>query len=320
MNIGNVRSEGGDSAGALEVFQEVLAASQGQNLPVQRAAAFLGTGQTLARAGLPDKALEALLEAVAIADSNGPHQQRAEIHRVLSGVFEAKGKSDRALYHFKIYHELHDQLRGVEAERRLARVMVSAERRERERETELLRQKADLLERLSREDVLTGLRNRRDFDERACGECERARRFQHPLVVALADIDHFKRINDRHSHATGDAVLRTIAGIMREHTRQSDLVARYGGEEFAMVLVETSIADGRSVCDRIRAAVAAYDWQGIARGMKVTISVGLVEALAYDDVERALAAADAQLYMAKRQGRNRVVSAVRLANPDDRSA
>jgi diguanylate cyclase (GGDEF)-like protein len=304
--VARLRLETGDSAAALALFREVLAIGDRLNLPVQRAAAYLGIGQVFASMGHREEALSALLTALGIAETGGPGEQRADIHGAIANVYESNGDSERALCHFKTYHALYAQMRSAEADRRLAQLMVVADRRERDRESGHLRERADLLERLSREDSLTGLSNRRDLDERLRAEWARAGRYQHPLSVALADIDHFKSINDRYSHATGDAVLRVVADIMREHTTQNDLVARHGGEEFAFLLVETSIDDARCVCERIRTAVADYDWQSMGHGLGVTVSIGIVDGLAHADPDAAMAAADAQLYRAKRLGRNRL--------------
>jgi len=170
-----------------------------------------------------------------------------------------------------------------------------------------LREKSLLLERQSKEDALTGLANRRQLDEQLTTEITRAERFAHPLSVALADLDHFKQVNDTHGHALGDEVLRIAAAVLRSHCRSIDVVARWGGEEFALVFPETDAAGARVVCEKIREALAGYAWQGIAPGIQVTLSIGVAEAFPGMDGAGAFARADANLYEAKRAGRNRVV-------------
>jgi diguanylate cyclase (GGDEF)-like protein len=170
-----------------------------------------------------------------------------------------------------------------------------------------LREQAAELERQTREDPLTGVSNRRHLDAHLAAEWERAVRFGRPLTVAMTDVDHFKAVNDRFSHAVGDEVLRTVARILRESTRGVDGVARYGGEEFCLVLVETRADEGARLCDRLRERIAAYDWASIRPGLSVTVSIGVAGLHEGADAPDALlAAADMRLYAAKHAGRNRV--------------
>ncbi len=164
------------------------------------------------------------------------------------------------------------------------------------------------LERLSQRDPLTGLYNRRALEERFQALHERVRLHGQPLCVAVADIDHFKQVNDRHSHGVGDEVLRVIAQIMLEACRGADLVSRHGGEEFVMILPDTGAEQGVSVCERIRGAVERFDWERVQPGLRVTISLGMVCAQDASDLRGLLAGADERMYAAKRAGRNRVVT------------
>ncbi|WP_198970363.1 GGDEF domain-containing protein [Xylophilus sp. ASV27] len=165
------------------------------------------------------------------------------------------------------------------------------------------------LQTLSRTDPLTGLANRRHFDEAAATEFKRARRSGRPLCLLLADLDYFKRYNDRHGHAAGDASLVRIAGTLRDcASRAGELVARIGGEEFAVLLPDTQAAQGRALAQRICDAVARLD---IAHGASevaphITLSVGVAQ---YDpqgtpDFAALFQEADAALYRSKHRGRN----------------
>ncbi|WP_313917137.1 two-component regulator propeller domain-containing protein [Tahibacter sp.] len=169
-----------------------------------------------------------------------------------------------------------------------------------------LREHADAFERQAREDSLTGLSNRRWFDEQLAAEFDDAVRAQRPLVLALVDIDHFKRINDQHSHAAGDAALRAVADTMRAQLRAQDRIARYGGEEFALLFPGTTLAEARVLAERLRHAVEECDCSGFAPGLRITISIGLAAREDAAHHERLVSLADAQLYEAKRGGRNRV--------------
>jgi diguanylate cyclase (GGDEF)-like protein len=168
-----------------------------------------------------------------------------------------------------------------------------------------IRDQAAVFERLSQQDGLTGLLNRRALDERLAEEFARARQHQRPLSVVLADLDHFKRINDTYSHQVGDQVLKVVAQLGQEVVRQSDSLGRYGGEELMLVLPETTAAQAWALCERWRARIAAYDWAPIAAGLRVTLSCGLTDDMAVAHQERMVAHADQALYRAKHGGRNR---------------
>jgi diguanylate cyclase (GGDEF)-like protein len=157
-------------------------------------------------------------------------------------------------------------------------------------------------------DALTGLANRRHFEDRLVEEVERSRRSHEPAGLLMIDIDNFKRVNDRHGHVAGDQVLREVADVLRETAREIDLAARYGGEELALILPGASLSGAGQVAERVRAAIEAREIlvDGQPEPLRVTVSVGAA-ALGHGPEEaRALvAAADEALYRAKRLGKNR---------------
>jgi diguanylate cyclase (GGDEF)-like protein len=190
-----------------------------------------------------------------------------------------------------------------------ALVYASLERKVAERTVALAESNAKL-EVLSVTDPLTGLANRRRLADVLEHEWWRAERLGSPLAVVMIDIDHFKLYNDHYGHAGGDECLRRVAGVLTEQIRQAtDLVARYGGEEFAVVLPEADSAGAYQVAERIRAAVAALkEPHELAQSGLVTVSIGVAAAIPTADStgQALLEAADARLYVAKRNGRNQV--------------
>jgi len=162
------------------------------------------------------------------------------------------------------------------------------------------------LERLSATDPLTGLFNRRRMMEALDHEVRRSRRLKHTFAVLMGDVDHFKKYNDANGHPAGDAVLKKVATILREATRDVDVVARYGGEEFFVLMPETEGSGAADVADRVRERLKDEKLPGGS----VTLSFGVAEFPAHGDLgETVIAIADAALYQAKREGRDRVVLA-----------
>jgi diguanylate cyclase (GGDEF)-like protein len=165
---------------------------------------------------------------------------------------------------------------------------------------------------LSITDGLTGLANRRRFDEVLRTECARAARTRQPLALIMLDVDYFKRFNDHYGHQAGDACLVRVARTLAAGTRHaSDLAARYGGEEFAIVLPNTDAPEAQRIGEALRRAIEALGIEhgGSATG-QVSISVGIAIQPALDtgDPDDLLRLADAALYRAKDAGRNCVVS------------
>lgn len=163
------------------------------------------------------------------------------------------------------------------------------------------------LERLASIDSLTGLPNRRSFFERSAIEVERNRRYGVPLALVMVDIDHFKRINDRYGHETGDRALVAVAEVLKSGLRQADFAARLGGEEFCLLLPETPPDAAQDVAERLRLALATAPVAVGEEALTITASFGVANlGLTADSLEDCLARADAALYHAKAGGRNRV--------------
>lgn len=196
---------------------------------------------------------------------------------------------------------------GMVALKRFAEMRLQLERLVEER-TAALQEKTLQLERLAALDKLTGLYNRRHADAFLERELAHAAGNGHPISVALADVDHFKRINDGYSHAVGDRVLERVAEILVERMRECDLVARYGGEEFVFCLVGMDAEEAARFCEELRVAVERERWSTVTPGLQVTLSIGLVTRRHETTARALLHHADAYLYRAKNLGRNRLES------------
>jgi len=156
-------------------------------------------------------------------------------------------------------------------------------------------------------DHLTGLANRRRFERQLEGEVSRTSRYGHAFCLLLLDIDNFKQVNDNHGHEAGDEALKSLAKVLQEGTRGIDLTARIGGEEFAILLTETSMRGAIYVAERLRMAIKGAQIPVVGQ---IAASFGVAECPSSAQTARELqAAADAALYEAKRQGRDRVAVA-----------
>ena len=165
-----------------------------------------------------------------------------------------------------------------------------------------------LLEELARTDPLTGLPNRRAIEDWATRQLSGAARYGFSFLVVLADLDHFKSVNDTHGHDAGDRVLKKFAEILKANSRRSDICGRIGGEEFLFILTHTTQENARIVIERIRAELEATKFDFDGASLTVTASFGLAgfEGTQTADFNRLVAQADVALYAAKRTGRNRI--------------
>ena len=165
---------------------------------------------------------------------------------------------------------------------------------------------------LARRDRLTGLLNRRAYDEAIADALARRQRLNEDVSILLLDIDHFKPINDTHGHPIGDRVLLCVAQWLNKAVRQTDVVARYGGEEFALLFQSAGAAEMESrlaaLLEDIAASAFEYDVLGRKERVKFTVSCGLADFVPADSEDDFVKRADEALYEAKRKGRNRVVA------------
>lgn len=175
-----------------------------------------------------------------------------------------------------------------------------------------LRRQLDETEQRASLDPLTELPNRRHFDTFLNEAIQEAHTAYLPLCLVMADIDHFKRLNDTYGHQTGDAVITNFAQLLKSGVRSSDLVARYGGEEFVLVLKRSALGTAADIAENLRSKIASSKWVDPYTGKdigSVTASFGIAEVLDAESAPELIARADKELYAAKNSGRNRVAMA-----------
>ena len=301
---------------ALARFVTQLDAARGIGDRQSEALILRNLGESYRMLGDYDRSLASLSESLAIATEVGAKTRARNAHEELAKTCEAMGDMGRALTHFKAFHALDREVHGVETRRAAQAHLMKVEIERVQREAEFhRRQNADLslanekLAREARQDELTGLANRREFDRALAVAFDAAVAGDRSLAIVLFDVDHFKRTNDRHTHVVGDAVLQEIAATLTAACRATDGSFRYGGEEFVLLLRDAGRIEAVTIAERVRGAVAARDWNGLSTGLLVTMSAGVAAGTRFASAAEMLRTADEQLYRAKRNGRNRVCAA-----------
>jgi diguanylate cyclase len=199
------------------------------------------------------------------------------------------------------------QIRQADYERRLSD--FGSRVQQFEKESALLREGLLAAQERSHRDALTQLPNRLAFDERAHLELQRARRSGVALTLAVLDLDHFKRINDRFGHKIGDRVLKHAALLFQRRTRATDFLARYGGEEFVILYADTRLDEAYRAAEELRARLELATFQYRGERVPVTVSIGMAGLQLGEAMDRLFERADLALYDAKKLGRNRIVTA-----------
>jgi len=187
---------------------------------------------------------------------------------------------------------------------------LEARLKEAQDQTSVLRQRLTQAEKLASLDPLTSVANRRRFEQFICSEVDKSHARGTPLCLIMTDIDHFKRVNDRHGHAAGDRVLKSFADLLAMNVREGDLVARYGGEEFAVILPETPTTEAFLIAERIRCMLELYggpDASLVKEFGRLTASFGVAEIRDGEPPSTLIQRTDQVLYEAKSKGRNRTM-------------
>jgi len=284
---------------ALGMADQFLALARESNDKWIEAHGLACIGELKAQLGERAEGVALLKSSLASFEALGSRDECARVLRILSTSYEAAGNLTEALGCLRKAGAIEQRLKSEDTERR-ARALAARRRLDQASlETERYKQ-------LAFEDSLTGLANRRSLDDRLATMMREAHARGSVITVALADVDHFKGINDRFSHAVGDEVLRCVGEILRSHCRLGDIAGRYGGEEFMLVFRGLDMRSSADICERIRRAAESWDWQSIHPQLRVTLSMGLATSASFRDPQGLLDAADHWLYEAKHHGRNQV--------------
>lgn len=293
-NLALVFDRLGGLADAEALMREALSLARSCGYAIGEVNALRGLGEVLLHGGDIEQAHAALADGLRVAEAIASRPERARCHRVLADICKARGDPAAALAHFERFHEIEREIFSESSDRKLRALQVTYQ--------------VAQLARQGSEDGLTGVANRRHLDERLAIEFNAARQRDRRVALALVDVDDFKQVNDRWSHAIGDAVLRRVAQLMRTLCRDADLVARYGGEEFALLLPATDVTRAQRVCEKLGASIAAHPWEDVAPALRLTVSIGVADDAGQPDAAALLACADRRMYAAKRGGKNRVVA------------
>lgn len=312
-NLAEVMLHQGDLAEAGALLRRVLELAQQHGLLAHAWRMRVSLADWHLAQAQPEPALALAVGVLEEMGPEGPQQTAIRARRSAYRACRVLGLVDQALQHLEVAEreELRDLTRKMRAQSALFVSRVEAQQvqwqaDEARQEAQKQRQRAAEAVASAERDPLTGLGNRRHLERRCAELLPAAQREQRPLALAQLDIDHFKAINDRCGHATGDRVLKLLAQLLHESMRASDVVVRQGGEEFVVVLPDTDLSTATEVCERLRERVATHPWGKLGGpDWQVTVSIGLAAAAPYE-LAPLLETADAALYRAKRGGRNRL--------------
>ena len=306
INIAGTLGGLGCSGEALDRFVALIDTARSLGDPHGESLLLCNAGEAARRVGRLDQARALGEQALAVAQASGSKVRERESRLELSRTCEALEDFAGALAHYKVYHALEREMRAAEGRRATQAQALRSAVENAQREAARVRHESRTLERQARQDALTGLANRRAFDEALAARVAETRANGAPLAVVAFDLDHFKSINDRYTHAAGDAVLRDAASVLRTFCRSSDLAARIGGEEFVLLLPGADQAAACAIAERVRAEIAFRAFAPLPPGVRVTLSAGVAVDAMQGEAGDLMRAADAALYRAKNEGRDRV--------------
>lgn len=333
MSLGDLSREQGQLREALGHYEAALALAQGV-VPMVELTLRKGLSEVHDALGEPEQALHQLQERIALSEELQARERKSAVEEL--EVRYGVERRERQLQLMTLDAELQESrlqrrtlmlvatavalllasLGGLLAWRGY-RIEAGLERTLAARNLALEKALSEI-SMLARTDSLTGLWNRRAFEELTAREISRAQRGNQPLTVAMADIDNFKHLNDRLGHEAGDRVIQTVAEQLRGTLRKVDLVSRWGGEEFLCLMPDCSVDAARHAMQRVRGQLAAHPIRFGDESIRVTLTFGI--AALTDDLAVAVREADAAMYEGKRAGRDRIVVSTASGGPSGGAA
>lgn len=317
VNLGEILLAQDEVERATQLLCATLASAQAHGLTAYEWYIDITLGEARLRQGSAADAATAIDRVLAAMGDGGPPSTAARAHHVAYKACKALGRHQEALAHFERAERIERSLMMSQMRAQSQLFVTRTEAQSVRLQAEQAQQEArDERERAARSaadaerDPLTGLGNRRLLERRIHELMPLQTRDCRPLVLAQIDVDHFKRVNDQHGHAVGDAVLVALAQLLRGNSRAADVLVRLGGEEFLLVFPDTSPELAVEVCERLRQRVEDHRI-ALADGSElgITISIGVACAPPYD-LDVLMNQADAALYAAKHAGRNRLCRAI----------
>ena len=317
QHIGIVHKCLGDFAIARARFGYVTAMARERGWKRLEIDVLLHVGAMEALSGDFAVAEEALVRALGYYEAAQYKTSILEAHLELAKLYERKGDFARAYAAMKKHYQIRLEMAASEEELRVQvrtwreeyDVMQRQAREAQEAAATLADENAQLaarnrsLDHEARHDALTGLANRRYGDEWIEEQFTLHVSQDRVLGLAIIDLDHFKAINDRHSHVAGDTVLKQVAELLRAACRDSDLAIRFGGDEFLIAFPNTTAEQAEVICERLRMQFTKHTWRPLARGLHVTSSIGVADSREANSALDLLRVADARLYRAKQSRR-----------------
>lgn len=301
-NIGIVYSTQENHPKALEFYHKSMEIAKESDNRRGIALAYESIGVLYLETGKMQEALNYLNKSLSLSKEIGALVLEKRVYKNLSVIHERLDDPAKALEYNKLYIETNEKYFGIEQTRKIAQLDSRFALREKEREILIWKQ-------ASVTDLLTNLLNRQGLQEKMKDEINRLSRNKKPFVISIADIDDFKRFNDKYGHDCGDSVLKAFANILKTSIRSQDHVGRWGGEEFLIILPETNLTGGLTVIEKIRKNIEDHSHKYKGRNYQITSSFGISEYRGEKDIHMVIKEADEALYVAKKRGKNCCVTA-----------
>lgn len=330
LTMGQIYKNLNDNKNRLEYLNQSLAISVELDHSALEMLACWELGELYSESDEWEKAIEYYKQGLKSGEKSKYKNIDHKIYKSLSNAYEKTERFPEALEYYKAHQRAQKEVDKEEADKTTKSLMFQFQVERSQKEAEIYRlenvelasalddlqkantakesliqqlnQKTELLKKRSREDGLTGLYNRRYFDQRLRNEFKLSLRHNRSLSMAMIDIDKFKQINDTLSHNIGDKVLGAVASSIRESCRTTDDAARFGGDEFVILFPETNAINAAIVCEKVLQAVNAYNWKEIHPDLDIHISIGVADNESLNSYEEMMYIADKNMYKAKEKG------------------